>query len=152
MVLQFLLGAALIFLSVIVHVGFIAGAIKVLDIIDQWAMRPPKSLRTATIVGLAAIWLMLGHAIAIVLWAFAFKGLGVFSDYDTSIYFSAVAFTTLGFGDVVPPDAWRHLAGICAANGLLLFGVSSAVLVEVLRQVWEVQNVLRRRPPPNNRL
>ena len=54
---------------------------------------------------------------------------------ETSVYFAGVAFTTLGFGDIILPYEWRQLAGLCAANGLLVFGVSAAVLVEVLRQL-----------------
>ncbi|MEM9736953.1 MAG: ion channel, partial [Pseudomonadota bacterium] len=54
-----------------------------------------------------------------------------------ALYFSVVAFTTLGFGDVLLPQEWRLLAGLSAANGLLIFGVSTAFLVEVFRRVGD---------------
>ncbi len=88
-------------------------------------------------VGIIALWLMLVHTVAIAFWAAAFGLLGIFPDWDTTIYFAAVSFTTLGFGDVILPTEWRQLAGLCAAHGLLVFGVSSAALVEVFRQSFE---------------
>ena len=51
------------------------------------------------------------------------------------MYFSLVSFTTLGFGDVLFPPEWRLLSGMAAANGLLNFGLLTALLVEALRHV-----------------
>lgn len=137
MALQFLLGSGLVFLSVAVQAGFVGGAVAALEARRRWISRPPHGVKAAGVVGAAALWLLAAHSIGVWLWAVAFIGLGVFDDFDTALYFAAVAFTTLGFGDVVPPPAWRHLAGLCAANGLLAFGVSAAVLVEVLRKIGE---------------
>ena len=46
-----------------------------------------------------------------------------------------VAYTTLGFGDILLPQEWRLLGGMASANGLLNFGLLTAMLVEVLRYV-----------------
>ncbi|MEL6316025.1 MAG: ion channel [Pseudomonadota bacterium] len=128
------LAAALVFASTLVQAAFIGAVFHALTRAQAWLARAPRSLSAALALGLAALWMMAAHGVAIGLWAAAFHGLGVFPDLDTSVYFSAVAFTTLGFGDVIPPPEWRQLAGLCAANGLLAFGVSAAVLVEVLRE------------------
>lgn len=132
---QLALGAILIFLSIVVQASFIGGLIWAIERSRSWLQRPPESLRASIAIGIVALWLMTAHTIAIWLWAIAFYGLGVFGDLETSVYFSAVAFTTLGFGDIIPPQAWRQLAGLCAANGLLVFGVSAAVLVETYREI-----------------
>ena len=52
-----------------------------------------------------------------------------------AVHFSLAAFTTLGLGDLVPAREWRLLAGMEAANGLLNFGLLTALLIEALRQI-----------------
>mgnify|MGYP003674721669 CR=1 FL=1 len=60
-------------------------------------------------------------------------------NHEESVYFGFVAFTTLGFGDILLPLQWRLLGGMAAANGLLNFGLLTAVIVETLRQVRRMQ-------------
>ena len=52
-----------------------------------------------------------------------------FPDFATGLYFSTVTFSTLGFGDVLPPEKWRLFAALEAVNGFLLIGLSTAYLV-----------------------
>jgi hypothetical protein len=56
--------------------------------------------------------------------------LDAFQNFEEALYFSSVTYTTLGFGDVLLPGEWRLLAGAIAADGLLLFGLSAAFLLE----------------------
>ncbi|MCI4664028.1 MAG: potassium channel family protein [Neomegalonema sp.] len=135
MIHEFLIGSAIIFISIVVQALFVGGALAVLEHRREWAARHPRILKVAMVVGAIALWLMIAHSVAVWMWAIAFYALSIFPDLDTSVYFAAVSFTTLGFGDIIPPLEWRQLAGLCAANGLLVFGVSAAVLVEVLRQL-----------------
>lgn len=134
---QLLVGAAVIFACVVVQAALVAVAFARLRQLKHNASDHVSILRVSLVVGAMALWLMVVHATAIGAWAVTFGMVGVFSDWDTSVYFSAVAFTTLGFGDVLLPDRWRQLAGLCAAHGLLVFGVSSAALVEVFRQALD---------------
>ena len=67
--------------------------------------------------------------------ALTLRGLGIFDAMEPAVYFSLVAFTTLGFGDILLPMEWRLLGGLAAANGLLNIGMVTALLVEALRQV-----------------
>lgn len=131
------IGMTLIFFTICILAGFIALAIALLDHGKGWATRPPKSVKASIIIGGTTLWLMAAHSLAVWLWAAAFLALGIFEDIETSVYFSGVAFTTLGFGDIIPPEAWRQLAGLCATNGLLVFGVSTAFLADTLRRLRE---------------
>jgi hypothetical protein len=49
-------------------------------------------------------------------------------------YFAFVNYTTLGYGDITPVARWRLLGPMTAMNGVLLFGWSTAVIFEVLRE------------------
>jgi len=61
--------------------------------------------------------------------------LGIFEELEVAVYFSLVAYTTLGFGDVILPEQWRILAGLTAANGFLVFGWSTAFQVEYVSRL-----------------
>jgi hypothetical protein len=39
-----------------------------------------------------------------------------------------VSFTTLGYGDIVLGEGWRLLASFEAANGIILFGWTTALI------------------------
>jgi hypothetical protein len=71
------------------------------------------------------------------IWAYAalYEVLGAFSRFEEALYFSTVAFTTVGFGDLVVDSHWRLVSAIEAANGFILIGWSTAFLVSVTRQV-----------------
>jgi len=52
------------------------------------------------------------------------------------LYFSAETYTSLGYGDVVPHQSLRMLAGMEALNGLLLIGWSSSTIYIAMEKFW----------------
>jgi len=102
--------------------------------LHDWAAKPPHGPRLMAILALALIWSLGMLTISVWVWALALHALQVFITFEASVYFSLVAFTTLGFGDILLPTNWRLLGGLAAANGLLLFGLLTAILVETLRE------------------
>lgn len=86
-----------------------------------------KSVMSATLTFVVALTVMVW------LWALLFWGLSIFPSLEPALYFSLVAFTTLGFGDVILPNEWRLLAGFIAANGFILFGLGTAYMMETLQ-------------------
>ena len=71
---------------------------------------------------------LVGNLLQMGLWALLFLALGEFADYSSALYHSAVNFTTLGYGDVVMSPRFRLLGALEAANGILMFGVSTAMM------------------------
>jgi hypothetical protein len=51
---------------------------------------------------------------------------------ETAFYLSAQSFTALGYGDVLLSERWRLLGPLEAINGLLFFGLSTAVLFAIM--------------------
>lgn len=136
MIAQFCIGGALIFLSVVAKSAMMAMLFGAVDRLLGDGRAHLGSVLGAVLVGAASLWMIAAHGVAIAIWATAFHWIGVFEDFESSLYFTGVAFTTLGFGDLTLPQEWRQLAGLCAANGLLIFGLSTALLVEIMRQLW----------------
>ena len=62
-------------------------------------------------------------------WALIYVVTGAIEGVEKALYFSAVTFNTLGYGDIVPGEKWRLLAGFEAANGIIMFGWSTAAIV-----------------------
>ncbi len=71
------------------------------------------------------------HTVEIWAYALVYLGLGEVPDFESALYFSTVAFTTVGFGDIVMSPRWRVLSAIEAANGWILFAWSTAFLLTV---------------------
>ncbi|BAF86327.1 MULTISPECIES: potassium channel family protein [Azorhizobium] len=81
--------------------------------------------------------LTFAHLVEVAVWAVAYVAVdGVVQDKD-SYYLAFVNFTTLGYGDLLPAKPWRLLGPVTAANGMLLFGWSTALIFAVLTRLSE---------------
>lgn len=69
-------------------------------------------------------------------WAFTYLFLDAFKSVDESLYFSIVTFTTLGYGDIVLSNSYRLLASLEAANGIIIFGWSTAIIITVVQKYY----------------
>jgi Ion channel len=78
--------------------------------------------------------LMLGNIVQIAIWAMVYRTLGAFADFETALYFSGVTFTSLGYGDVVLSGRVRLLAPLQAANGLMMFGITTAAFIATIQR------------------
>ena len=83
--------------------------------------------------------MMLGNFVQIVIWGTLFICLGEFSELYEAVYHSAVNFTSLGYGDVVMSARWKLMGPLEAANGVLMFGMTSAALMAILQQLIKAQ-------------
>lgn len=70
-----------------------------------------------------------------VLWAYAYVQVGAIPDFETALYFSMVTFTTLGYGDITLSPDWRLLASFEAANGTIIFGWTTALIVAYMQRL-----------------
>lgn len=84
---------------------------------------------------------MAAHLIEIAWWAILFIFCGEFREFGTAYYHSAVNYTTLGYGDLLMTPAWRLLGPLEAANGMLMFGVSTAMIFAVMQRLIQARFV-----------
>ena len=61
---------------------------------------------------------------------------GAFDDMEPALYFTTVSYTTLGYGDVTLGPDHRQLAAIYAANGIIMFGWTTALVFAVVQRVY----------------
>jgi hypothetical protein len=75
------------------------------------------------------------HLLQIALWAVALLMVGEISTFEKAFYCSAENYTALGYGDIVLSARWRLLGPLEAINGLLLFGLSTAVMFAIMSRL-----------------
>ena len=68
-------------------------------------------------------------------WAAVYRAVGAIPDMEMALYFSIVTFTTLGYGDVTLDTGWRLLAAFQAANGTIMFGWTTAIVMTVIHRM-----------------
>lgn len=81
------------------------------------------------------------HLFEIALWAVLFVICREFPEFGTAYYHSAVNYTTLGYGDLIMTPSWKLLGPIEAADGMLMFGVSTAIVFAVIQRLIETRFV-----------
>ena len=91
------------------------------------------------IVALVISIALVAHLVEMAVWAFSFMVLGELSTFGVAYYHSAVNYTTLGYGpsDVGMSPAWSLLGPLEAADGMLMFGVSTAMIFAVIQRLVE---------------
>lgn len=135
MLLQLSLGAILVVIGTVIHVVALDRVTLRVRGFTEAHVGPIGTRLRLTLLSFAALGIFLAHILQIWIWAVVYLALGEFPAMEPALYFSTVVFTTVGFGDVVASSDWRLLASCEAASGFLLFGLSTAVLFEVLREV-----------------
>jgi hypothetical protein len=75
------------------------------------------------------------HLVQTALWAVVYLAVGEVSTFETALYLSAENYTALGYGDILLSPRWRLLGPLEAVNGLLLFGLSTALMFAVISRL-----------------
>ena len=99
----------------------------------QGAQAAASFTNTVLRIGGVMMVLVLGNFIQITIWGVLFVQLGEFESYRTAAYHSAVNFATLGYGDIVMSERHRVLGPMQAINGVLMVGVSTAVMMAAVQ-------------------
>lgn len=132
---ELIIGSAVILASIVLAaIGFWLAEGMVARM-TPWLLREPHRPKLTLVLVLAVLMILGVFTATVWLWAFTFLWLDLFNTLEGAVYFAIVAFTTLGFGDVLLDPGWRILGGMTAANGLLNMGLYTAMLVELLRSV-----------------
>lgn len=139
MLVMFLAASAVVLLCVMIQSVAVDVCVRCYARLMQ-----PRDMTSAATLEVRLIFLMVmcllaGHLFQIACWGVFFAVLGAFSDFQTSLYFAGATFTTIGYGDVVLPPGRYMLGPLVGITGLLMLGVSTAVMAAA------VTNMINRR-------
>lgn len=118
---------------VAIHAAGVASALR-------WTQRQPEASQstgsaTWLFIRLAG-WMVLFHLFQIAAWAFLYFWRGAMPDLQSAFYFSAVTYTTTGYGDLVLPQEWRLVGGVEALTGILMCGLSTGFFFAVVSRSY----------------
>ncbi|AGW89018.1 Ion channel [Ralstonia pickettii DTP0602] len=135
MLRNLLIGLPVMMLCLLLQAVFITICLRYYVRFDN--VRRNRASLSLDILMLAMVMLvtLLGNFVQMAIWAVLFMLLGEFSDYPTALYHSGVNFATLGYGDIVMSADRRLLGPLEAANGILMFGVSTSVMTAAVLDV-----------------
>ncbi|ODS02859.1 hypothetical protein AUC71_12975 [Methyloceanibacter marginalis] len=135
MTIQIVLGAIMIVVTTLIQGVFtMVGIERLRDHLERH--RTNSLLRGTLSVAAFVLWLFLAMILEVWTWATLYIALGAISPLEKAVYFSTVTFTTLGFGDITLGEEWRLLSSFEAANGLLMFGWSTALVFAAVQWVY----------------
>jgi hypothetical protein len=80
--------------------------------------------------------MFLVSVIEILVWSVTYLWLGAIEGLEKAAYFSMVTFTTLGYGEIVLDEQWRLLASFEAANGIIMFGWTTAIVLATVQRIY----------------
>lgn len=143
---QILIGLAMIALTVVIHTAGIVGLIAYLKVWGVGIVGHRNYIGVVQVLVLTIVGLFFVHIVEILSWAVMYLWLGEFESLERALYFSAVTFTTLGYGDITLQERWQLLSSVEAVNGIILFGVSTAFLFAVMRKLFEAASIIQREP------
>ena len=134
-------GSSLIALTIAIHaigvviMSFLGFGIKVrLETrkFDSWRVIPP----IIGIIAAVGLLLVLLHGIEAAIWAAAYVWLGALDSPNDAILYSVDSMTTRGASGLTLQQHWRMMGALESANGLLLFGISTAYIFAVMQIYW----------------
>ncbi|HEV3340310.1 MAG TPA: ion channel [Pirellulales bacterium] len=92
----------------------------------------PSYPMNVLVLQLAAALLFVSHLVNIALWAILFCFCEEFEQFEAAYYHSAVNYSSLGYGDVVMSPRWRLLGPLETVDGIVMFGISTALVFALL--------------------
>jgi hypothetical protein len=137
--LPLLAGAAATLGTICIHALAVTATIKLVRLEERSGLTGTALRVDLPIVALVISISLAAHLMEIALWAGLFIVCGEFQSFGIAYYHSAVNYTTLGYGDVIMTPAWRLLGPLEAADGSLMFGLSTAMAFAVVLRLIQAR-------------
>lgn len=125
----------MVLLTVVIH----GAGLLALGHLMEWMERArgksrisPVSGEGAVVAVLSALGLLVLHGIEIWLYALVYRVIGAIETVRNAVYFSTIAYASIGFSDAAMAPEWKLLGALEGINGALLLGWSVAFFVTLM--------------------
>ena len=88
------------------------------------------------IIGTVGLLLAVLHGIEATIWAAAYVWIGALNSTKDAILYSVDSMTTRGASGLSLEPHWLMMGALEAADGMLLFGISTAYIFAVMQMYW----------------
>lgn len=138
-------GLPLIAVTLMIHAGGVMGIALVVSRLGHRTQMGSSELTyslasSALMIGAVGCALAALHGVEALIWAAAFVWLGALPSFAEAVLYSLDSITTRGAAGLGLAPRWQLMGALESANGVLLFGLSTAFLFVVLQGA---------RPTPN---
>lgn len=99
---------------------------------------------TIGLIGVVGLLLAVLHGIEAGIWATVYWWLGALRSPEEALLYSVDSITTRGASGLMLERGWRMMGALEAADGMLLFGISTAFIFSVMQQYAPL---IYRQPP-----
>ncbi|MGB8479103.1 MAG: hypothetical protein WCE63_09705 [Acidobacteriaceae bacterium] len=129
-------GIPLVLLTVMMHVFGLSliSSERLLDRYGQFIQRRPYAA-FVVVMGLTTFAAIALHGFEAAIWGYAYCLTGALPEFKSAMLYSLGAMTTSGHTGLDLEAHWYMLGAIEALNGLLLFGLSTAVLFSMIQKL-----------------
>ncbi len=126
----------LILVTVIFHViGLVFINERVIRAKPFLARRRSFLAGLSIILGAATLVAIILHAIEAAIWALVYQSLGALPDGKSALLYSLSAMTTYGHEHFDLANHWQLMGALEALNGMILFGLTTAFLYGMIREL-----------------
>jgi hypothetical protein len=135
-------GLSLIALTIAIHAMGVTFMVSVLHSFRlRLGSRSPSLPRVfAIVIGtitMTGLLLAALHIIEAAIWAAAYLWLGAFGSLEAAILYSVDSIVTRGASGLILQSRWQMMGALEAANGVLLFGISTAFIFTVMQFYYQ---------------
>ena len=135
MLLNIAIAAFLMIVTTVIHAGSTVLAIRLNRSLRGGLHQRLKQIHIYWLGGIVLVLFLVALA-EVGVWAAAYLILDAVEGFEKALYFSMVTFTTLGYGEIVLDERWRLLASFEAANGIIMFGWTTAIVLATVQNVY----------------
>jgi hypothetical protein len=134
-------GLSLIAVTMAVHAMGITvmglGTMRIRHRLEQRCIRLHRLLAVvACVIGAVGLLLAVLHGLEATLWALAYLWLGALNLPADAILYSVDSITTRGASGLRIEPHWQMMGALEAADGMLLFGISTAFVFTAMNAYW----------------
>jgi hypothetical protein len=127
-------GACAVVLTILIHALAVTATVSFVRH-ERKLGRTGSYINHVGIVLLVTAFAFIAHLLEIAVWAWVFMMCGEFQEGGVAFYHSAVNYSTLGYGDIIMSPSWKLLGPLEAADGCLMFGVSTGMIFAVIQRL-----------------
>ena len=133
--LNIIIAFCMIMATTAIHAVGMLLALQVLQRHEAMLSTYPRLARVYRISELVIL-MFIASLLETLVWAITYLALNAIEGLERALYFSMVTYTTLGYGDVVLVERWRLLSSFEAANGIIMFGWTTAIVITAVQRIY----------------
>jgi hypothetical protein len=133
MCLNIIIAVCILFITTAIHAG---GMLLVMQMFQRQKGNFTKRLIRVSFTSGVVILMFLASVLEVLVWALTYLALNAIQGFEKALYFSMVTFTTLGYGEIVFDEQYRLLSSFEAANGIIMFGWTTAIVIAIVQRIY----------------